>query len=201
MAFHRVGSWQNGYGPGFLVFVLGLFLGLAGAAQTGLGERTDLLNFLAGSMSVRVAAGSELPTLAILGRALGGYLFDYLAALSVIGLPLLFLQIGVRGFAVGFSLGFLWQQFGWRGLGPGILAVAAGDGLLMVSLLMFAAAGWRLAGTLLRAHFGPQPALRRRGLQQFHRLAAAALFLGLAASVLTARLGAWGMGGLSAVFR
>lgn len=201
MALYRVGGWQNGYGPGFLVLALGFFLGLAGAVQTGLGERTDLLNFLAGALSARVPAGSGPSAPAILGRALGENVFDYLAALSGIGLPLLFLQIGVRGFAVGFSLTFLWQQFGWRGLGPGMVAVAAGNGLLLVSLLMFATAGWRLAGTLLRAHFGGQPALKRRGMQEFHRLAAAAFVLGVVASLLTARLEVWGMARLFPLFR
>ncbi len=50
------------------------------------------------------------------------FIFLWISGLTVVGIPLIVLIIGVRGFILGFTVGFLVQERAWQGL---ILALVA----------------------------------------------------------------------------
>jgi len=83
----------------------------------------------------------------------------YLCGLTVIGIPVIAGLLFVRGFALGFTAGFMIAQKGW----PGILLAAAAllpQNLILAPVLVIASAvAACFATTLTRRIFNPQVAL------------------------------------------
>lgn len=62
-------------------------------------------------------------------------LFVWIAAISVIGFPLIFFAIGIRGFILGFTVGFLIQNVGYKGILFSIISILP-QNLIYIPILM-----------------------------------------------------------------
>lgn len=62
-------------------------------------------------------------------------LFVWIVAVSVIGFPLIFLAIGIRGFILGFTVGFLIQNVGYKGILFSIVSILP-QNLIYIPILM-----------------------------------------------------------------
>lgn len=172
---------RGGYLLGFIVLGLGIALGVLGSELLSVSQRTDLLDYLNGIAASGSSRGAAFHT-AVTGDVKEIILL-YLAGVTLIGFPVLIGTVAVRGFTLGFSLGFLLREFGPRALGLGVVGVLPGI-LVLPAVLLWAAGGLRLLLLVVRAELGRQPALARRAFGEYHRTA----LFGAAAFLLAALL-------------
>lgn len=130
----------------FLIFSLGVGFGALAPQKLSPTQREDLSNFLA-NISASIAqngshagAGTQLFYQSILDNVLKTALLLFVLGLTVIGAPLIMGLVFLRGFVLGFTVGFLVQETALNGL---ILAAAAvlPHNLLAVPAVMIGAAG------------------------------------------------------------
>lgn len=171
---------RGGYLLGFVVLGLGILLGVLGSQLLSLTQRTDLLNYLNGLAAGATPRGAAHATVSAEAKEI---ILLYLAGLTLIGFPILIGTVAVRGFTLGFSLSFLWREFGTRALGLSAVGVLPGI-LVLPALLLWSAGGLRLLLLVVRAELGRQPALARRAFGEYHRTA----LFGAAAFLLAALL-------------
>lgn len=77
------------------------------------------------------------------------YLFIlFILGLTIIGIPLIWLLLFLKGLVVGFSVGFIVNQLGWKGLVLSILSIAP-QNILIIPIYIVAASGAMLFSVLL----------------------------------------------------
>lgn len=122
------------------VFCIGVVLG-AGTVNTVSDAARDELggyfqNFLTS------AQGQEIDFLGVLQICVGSnlkyVLFSLLLSLTVFTLPLHAALLGVKGFSIGFTVGFLIRLYQWRGVLYGFLAVLPSAALTVPICAMIA---------------------------------------------------------------
>ena len=113
-------------------------------------QRAELTNYLGeldrivgdrageehGAQMLRAAVAGNLRTVAAV----------WLGGLVVIGVPLALLLVMVRGFAIGFTVGFLASEAGWRGVAFSVGAVLPHNLLAVPALWAAAVAALSFAG-------------------------------------------------------
>lgn len=172
-------------------YVVGAFVfGLIGGASilhtlnaTQLAElRQYLDSFLNGAAAL--AQSGQLPVLSTWGEVLMGQLYSlgllWLLGLCVVGAPLIVILAGVRGFILGFTVGFLVKEKAGQGL---LLALAA-----VLPQNLFYVPGLLLAGTLA-LHFTLSLYKKTRETPVFAGIILYTLFF--LASALLVLIGAW----------
>lgn len=125
--------------------------------------KQELGRYLAGSFS-RFGAGADVSGAEVFGHALAHNLkvagLMWLAGFTVLGIPVLLVLPLLRGFLVGFTVGFLVYHWGWSGVLIALAAVAVPNLLAVPALLALAVAGLAHA---LRPLAGPPTGGRRFG--------------------------------------
>ncbi|MEW6397591.1 MAG: stage II sporulation protein M [Bacillota bacterium] len=138
-----------------LLFVLGLGLGAWAVRALDAAQRAELTTYLeelgrilgdnaqgrGGPQILRASVDQNLRTLAIM----------WLGGLVVIGVPLVLLLVVVRGFAIGFTVGFLASEAGWRGVLFSLGAVLPHNLLAVPALWAAAVASLSFAGKVWTA--------------------------------------------------
>lgn len=76
--------------------------------------------------------------------------FVFLLGLTVIGAPLVPAVIFLRGFIIGFSVGFLLASHGWHGMLISLLALLPQNLLIVPGILVMAAGSLAFAGSVFR---------------------------------------------------
>lgn len=118
--------------------VLAICFGVFAASQLSAVQRADLLGYLGGflgSLYGGLPSGPQLMRSAIVsdGRLV---LVGWVLALSLLGVFLSWLSLGVKGFAIGFSGAFLLGELGTRGLVLLMLGVVPPALLVVPSLML-----------------------------------------------------------------
>lgn len=130
--------------------------------------------------------GQEVPEgTAILGQSLKNNLV-FLAAvwmcgLFVLGFPLIMAMVGLRGFSVGFTVGFLVDRAALRGALFAMGSVLPHNLLLVPAVIVLAVAGFSFSWMRFRGHLEKKPYSLKKHLVPYTLMAAAAglvLFLG-----------------------
>lgn len=112
------------YLAALVVFCIGVALGAGSVNTVSDAAREELSgyfnNFLVGT------EGQDVDFLGVLqvcaGSNLKYVLFSLLLSLTVFTLPLHAVLLGIKGFSVGFTVGFLIRVYAWRGVVYGLLA-------------------------------------------------------------------------------
>ncbi|MGI6343882.1 MAG: stage II sporulation protein M [Bacillota bacterium] len=152
---------QNHIGVYFFVivlFVVGIVCGAVAVKALGFGQRQELMSFLQqfspGEIWMPENSAAFLQTLLANLRSVG---LIWLMALVLFGLPLIVCAVFFRGFVIGFSVGFLANELGWRGVlfsvcsiiphnlfsVPALLGIASLSILHVLQTLQFRRAGVR----------------------------------------------------------
>ncbi|MDA8345831.1 MAG: stage II sporulation protein M [Thermaerobacter sp.] len=138
--------------------LLAIAFGAYAAGQLSALQRADLLAYLGGflgSLQGGLPPGSQLMRAAIVGDG-RLILLGWILALSLVGVFLSWLSLGVKGFSIGFSAAFLLGELGPRGLallGLGVLPPAL---IVLPSLMLLCEAAMGYVGDFYHARWrGP----------------------------------------------
>jgi stage II sporulation protein M len=78
----------------------------------------------------------------------------WLLGLSIIGLPVILLMVFLKGVFVGFSVGFLVHQLGWKGLGLSFLSIVPQNLIAIPLLITLSVISISFSTQLIRYLFG-----------------------------------------------
>jgi len=138
-----------------VIFAVGVVFGALAIRVLGAAQKTELIDYLQVFLRGLAQTGQPVGGAAVLRQALANHWktagFIWLLGFTVIGLPAVALIIFTRGFVIGFTVGFLAEQLGYKGillaffsvLPQNLLAVpailAVGASALSFSLLLVGA--------------------------------------------------------------
>lgn len=171
------------YTTAVVLLALGALLGIMAQEALGAQQRAQLLRVLSIFLTRVAAHHYSLAGLAQqgVGQSLRSLGLMLLLGVSVVGIPVLFLAVGFKGFAWGFAASFLIRELGQRGLVllvvgtlPGLLLTAPALMLAVVAALGFATTLWK--SHLFRVRGRAAPALYRFGV--LGSLAASGVLMG-----------------------
>jgi len=125
-----------------LLFTIGVIFGAIAVKALTTEQKAELMDYL--NLFLRDIAGtSQLASKDFLGHAVWSNLktvgLIWLSGLTVIGLPLALVLLFTKGFACGFTVGFLVDEISWRGLLVAAAAVLPQSLLLIPGILMVGA--------------------------------------------------------------
>lgn len=164
-----------------LLFLIGVVFGTLAVKALTTDQKAELMDYL--NLFLRDVAGT--PTIAgneLVGQTVWSNLKSigviWLSGLTVIGLPLALILVFTKGFASGFTVGFLVDEISWRGL------LVAGAAVLPQSLLLIPAVLFVGAGAVCFALFVLRHRLSNRRTPVPLPLVSYALFLLVGAAVV-----------------
>lgn len=95
-------------------------------------------------------------------------LFFFLFGITIIGIPLIWLFIVMKGVFIGFSVGFVVNQLGWNGLFIALLSIAPQNLVIVPIYIIGATLSMAVSIRLIRQIFGKQQKLTiRHVLKQY----------------------------------
>ncbi|HEY8449822.1 MAG TPA: stage II sporulation protein M, partial [Bacillota bacterium] len=169
-----------------VLFAMGVAFGALAVGALDATQRLELGHYLEFFLQTLEQPGEAVPAQSIVRQALlsnwrtAGLIF--LLGLTVVGVPLIPAIVFLRGFIVGFAVGFLVSSDGWRGLLISLLAILPQNVLIVPALIVLSAAAVTFSARLVRPGPG-RPSLWRFVIS--YLTTAAACFIALAvASVL-----------------
>ncbi len=123
------------------LFFIGIIFGAIIVNSMSFIQKQDIYfqfeNFLNSLMNEQ-----EIERMAILKQSFSfhiKYLFVlFLLGLTIIGIPIIWLLVFIKGLAIGFSVGFIVNQLGWQGLLIATLSIAP-QNIIIVPVYLFAA--------------------------------------------------------------
>lgn len=147
------------YLAALLFVILGVVVGLTAVGVLSPLQKADLLQYLGGfigSLKAGQAVGPSVMRLA-LAENLRSILIAFLLGISILGLPGLAVLLLLRGFVVGFTVGFLAQELGAKGY----LLIAAGvlpaNLILVPAYAVLAVGAFQFAAKLFQSRFKSRP--------------------------------------------
>lgn len=145
------------------ILVVGIVAGAASVGSVEADTHEEIVEVLAAFFTAALPV--ETPAVGnVLKEALGGDLLRtglmmWVLGLTVIGAPLILVMMFFRGYALGFTAGFVISELGWRGTLLAFVSLVPHNLFALTGLLMAAAAGLAFAagaGRILVGRPGPQ---------------------------------------------
>lgn len=100
-------------------------------------EKVDLINYLQGFF--QILTSKDIDSMAVLRQSVRNNIQTifaiWLLGITVIGIPITLLIIGVRGFIIGFTVAFLIEGLGFKGLFFTLLAIMPNNLIVIPCLL------------------------------------------------------------------
>lgn len=131
---------KSNFGLYFLVFTF-FAIGVGAGAFTvrALDEvqKQELIRYLQGFF--QILTSKNINSLAVLSQSIQNniqtVIVIWILGITVIGIPITLLILGVRGFIIGFTVGFLVNGLGWKGLFFTVLAILP-QNIIIIPCLM-----------------------------------------------------------------
>lgn len=139
LALRHLTDYRSLYTFIIALFLMGIIFGAVVVNSLSYEARNDLLQYMQNFFNE--LAGGRIADPTVLFKEAIGNDFQYIAliwllGLSVIGLPVLFVLIFVRGMFLGFTVGFLVSQMGTKGFGVAMVSVFP-QNLLIIPIDIF----------------------------------------------------------------
>lgn len=118
--------------------LVGLCAGAFTVNNLSTGQTAELSDYMSGFSEIYVhqsVSGGNLLVLAA-GENFKSFAFLFLAGMTIIGLPAIYLLCGARAFLCGFSMGVFLRAFGTKGILIGMLTLLPAD-MLKLSAFLF----------------------------------------------------------------
>lgn len=167
-----------------VLFVMGVIFGAIMVNGLSEGQKEDLFYYLHQFFG-QVADGKMVPAEELLKESfLHNIKFMgliWILGISIIGLPLIFILVFLKGVVVGFSVGFLVHQMGWNGFLLSFITILPQNLLIIPAYLFVSAASVGLSTNLIRKLFMRQTA----GFHIVPELARYAMVFVIAAAIVT----------------
>lgn len=176
----------------FVLFLMGVIFGAIIVNSMTFSQKEDLyfyLNRFFGQVSEgKVATSNEMFQQSFLHniKYLG---LMWILGISIIGLPVILIMLFLKGIVVGFSVGFLVNQMGWKGFLMSFVSVFPQNLLMIPAFLIMSTAGIAISLKIFRQLFMKKKNLKENPFQFFSRYALVLGIIGvmiLAASSLEA---------------
>lgn len=141
------------------VFVMGLAFGAAGTKSLGADQRgeieSSLKQFVTGAKENDLGDPGSIARSLVYENSVKTVGFFWLLGLSVVGAPLILVLLFSKGFALGFSVGFLVESLSAKGLLLAVASIMPHNLITVPALLIGAIASLSVAGSLaLRRYRG-----------------------------------------------
>lgn len=162
-----------------VLFTMGVSFGAVIVNSLSLSQKQELTGYL-GQFFQQVNGGMEMNPQSAFQHALGDHLkyigFMWILGLSIIGLPVILVMIFLKGLVIGFTVGFLVNQWSWNGLFLAGLSVLPQNLIVIPAVIIVGTAGISFSLRLIRSRF------LRRGEPIYHyflRYSLLIVFMGL----------------------
>jgi len=151
-----------------LLLTVGIIFGsLANRALDGT-QKADLLNYMQTFFQDLSAQSSKFSGAVLARKAISqnlrNGLFVWLAGLLVFGLPLVLGAVCLRGFALGFTVGFLVNEMGYRGILFSVAALLPQNMFSLPALLVISVVSTAFSLSVLRNRLSRQKTNIRQNL-------------------------------------
>lgn len=142
-----------------VLFIVGMAFGAVVVNALAPGQKVDLFNNLKGFVNAindnTHLAGPSTVVWQSIAKNIKLIGMIWILGLSIIGLPLIVVLVFIKGFGVGFTVGFLVEQYARKGIAFALLAVLPQNILFVPALVIAAVAGTSFSLTLIRSRFSP----------------------------------------------
>lgn len=136
-----------------VILVMGIVFGAIAIHALADVRRAELARYLSAFFQEFGSQGAAPPSLVARGAILANLKtlgIIWLLAVSVIGIPGVLVALFARGFVIGFTVGFLVDELGWKGIGFATVAVLPHNLLVIPALIAASASGLTFAWTVVR---------------------------------------------------
>lgn len=141
---------------------MGVSFGAILVNSLSINQKQDLMGYLTRFFN-ELQSGRQADPKAAFQQSLGDHLkyigFIWILGLSIIGLPIILIMVFLKGLVVGFTVGFLANQWNWNGLIMAGLSVLPQNLVVIPAIIIMATAGVSFSLRLIRSRFA------RRGEQ------------------------------------
>lgn len=148
-----------------ILFTMGVSFGAVIVNSLALPQKQDLIGYLA-QFFLELKQGAVGDPGTVFQASLGQYLkyigFMWILGLSIIGLPIILIMVFLKGLVVGFTVGFLVNQWHWKGLYVASLSVLPQNLFAIPAFIIVGTAGISFSLRLIRSRFN------RRGESVYH---------------------------------
>ncbi|MGD8189114.1 stage II sporulation protein M [Brevibacillus ginsengisoli] len=136
-----------------VLFAMGVIFGAIIVNSLTLSQKQDLFGFLQYFFKNMSQNGIPDPN-EHFGQAMGYYLktvgIMWLFGLSIIGVPIILLMLFLKGIVIGFTVGFLVNQFQWQGMTFSLAGVLPQNMLIVPAFILIGVAGISFSLRLIR---------------------------------------------------
>lgn len=136
-----------------ILFFMGIFFGLLAVGVLENDQKELLVNFIQQSFHTKVNFHNHVYTRQTIVANIQTVFFLFFMGISVIGVPLALLLIFTRGFILGFSIGFLFQNMGFKGFMLTLTGVMPHNLLIIPALFLMVIAVIDCAAALTKIRF------------------------------------------------
>jgi stage II sporulation protein M len=136
-----------------ILFLMGTVFGVLGAGVLEPAQKHDLMSYIQQGLRQKVLSQDYEYTRQVIAAHIQTVFFLFLMGISVIGVPLALLLIFTRGFILGFSMGFLLQNMGFRGAMVSLVGILPHNLLVIPGMFLMAVAIMDCAAALTKMRF------------------------------------------------
>lgn len=136
-----------------ILFSMGIIFGLLAAGVLDMDQKEQLVNFIQQSFHTKINFQNHAYTRQTIVANIQTVFFLFFMGISVIGVPLALLLIFTRGFILGFSIGFLFQNMGFKGFILTLTGVLPHNLLIIPALFLMVIAVIDCAAALTKIRF------------------------------------------------
>jgi len=141
-----------------LLFVIGVSFGALAVNALGPAEKADLVDYVQVFLRGLGQKIGEIDSSVVFRQSALGHLKTagllWLLGASVIGAPLCMVVVFVRGFVIGFSVGFLFSEMGLKGLALSVFAILPQNLIAVPALLALGVSSAAFAVLVVRRRVG-----------------------------------------------
>lgn len=139
-----------------VLFTMGVSFGAILVNSLSINQKQDLMGYLTQFFS-ELQSGHHADPKAAFQQSLGDHLkyigFIWILGLSIIGLPIILIMVFLKGLVVGFTVGFLANQWSWGGLLLAGLSVMPQNLIVIPVIIIMGTAGVSFSLRLIRSRF------------------------------------------------
>ncbi|MBA1337070.1 MAG: hypothetical protein HPY66_3506 [Firmicutes bacterium] len=136
----------------FVFFVGGVAAGAFTVDALSITQREELVIYFQGFFNV--LDEGPVPSAAVFKQSLKNNFqivaLNWVLGVTVIGIPVILLMVGLKGFVIGFSVGFLAEEMGFKGLFFALAAILPQNILLVPSIIISGVLGISFSTAIIK---------------------------------------------------
>lgn len=165
-----------------VLFVMGIFFGTFILQSLGYSQQLELNEYVQHFIAEVNKGDIVNPQHGLTQNFLHYFKFMgaiWVLGLSIIGLPVILFMIFLKGVFVGFTVGFLVYQLGWKGVGMSLFSVVPQNLIAIPLLIILSVVSITFSIQLIRHLFGTRTGYRRPNIGKYVAFMVAASLVSL----------------------